>query len=156
MYAIIDASEVFIEMLGISLLRGQTISTITWQNLLWLVAISFVSPLCILELTCASEFTESLSGKTGVSIMADRGFTNSDQLAPYGIKLNISLFMEYRSQNPAEDIRKGCKIASLRIHVERAIRRIKNFTILKGTLSFSMSRTANQIAQVCQCLVNFS
>ena len=64
--------------------------------------------------------------------------------------------MEYRSQIPAEDIRKGCKIVSLRIQVERAIRRIKNFTILKGTLPFSMSRTANQIVQVRQCLVNFS
>jgi len=103
---------------SISLVRGQTISTTTWQNLLWLVAISFVSPLCISELTRASEFTESLSGKTGVLLMVDRGFTNSDQLAPYGIKFNISLFMEYRSQIPAEDIRKACKIASLRIHVK--------------------------------------
>ena len=42
--------------------------------------------------------------------------------------------MEGRAQLPAEDVRKGCEIVSLRIHVERAIGRIKNFTILKETL----------------------
>lgn len=106
-------------------------------------AISFVSPLYVgsisdVELMRVSGFIESLSGKAGVSIMADRGFTISNQLAPHGIKLNIPPFMEGRAQLRVEDVRKGRKIASLRIRVERAIGKIKNFIILKGTSPLSM------------------
>ena len=123
-------------------------------------AISFVSPLYVgsisdVELTRVSGFIESLQGKEGVSIMADRGFTISDQLSPHGITLNIPPFMEGRVQLPADKVRSGRKIASLRIHIERAIGRIKNFSILKGTLPLSMSRIANQIISVCAWLVNF-
>ena len=114
----------------------------------------YVGSISDVELTWVSGFIESLSGKAGVSIMADRGFTISDQLAVHGIKLNVPPFMKGRSQFLA-DVRKGRKIASLRIHVERVIREIKNFTILKGTLPLSMSRIANQIVQVCAWLVNF-
>jgi len=49
----------------------------------------------------------------------------------------------------------GRKIASLHIHVERVIGRIKNYSILKGTLPLSFSRIANQIVSVCAWLVNF-
>lgn len=106
-------------------------------------AISFVSPLYIgsisdVELMRVSGFIESLSGKAGVSIMTDRGFTISNQLAPHGIKLNIPPFMEGQAQLRVEDVRKGRKIASLRIRVERAIGKIKNFIILKGTSPLSM------------------
>ena len=53
-------------------------------------AICFVSPLYAgsvsdVELTCVSGFPESLQGKHGISVMADRGFT---------LKIN-SLHTEY-------------------------------------------------------------
>lgn len=104
-------------------------------------AISFVSPLYVgsisdVELTHVSGFIESLNGKNGVSVMADRGFTMPFQLSTLGITLNIP---------PANEVKCGRKIASLRIHVERAIGRIKNYAILKGTLPLSMSRILKQI-----------
>ncbi len=43
----------------------------------------------------------------------------------------------------------------MRIHVERAIGRIKNFQILKGMVPISMARLANQIIFVCAFLTNF-
>ena len=49
----------------------------------------------------------------------------------------------------------GRKIASLRIHVERAIGRIKTYTILKHTLPITLSRLSNQIVSVCAYLSNF-
>lgn len=52
-------------------------------------------------------------------------------------------------------MQEGRTIASLQIHVERAIGRIKNYTILKSPLPISMSRIANQIVTVCALLVNF-
>ena len=58
--------------------------------------------------------------------MADKGFT-IDDLLPLGVSLNIPLFLGQSQQMPAEDVVKTQVIASLRIHVERAIYKIKNF-----------------------------
>ena len=66
--------------------------------------------------------------------MADRGFTVKDMLKPLNIELNLPPFMEGRQQLRASEVQEGRRIASLRIHVERAIGRLKNYTILKGTL----------------------
>ena len=66
-----------------------------------------------------------LEGKNGTSIMADRGFTIKDMLGEIGVELNIPPFMEGRQQLPQEEIQEGRTTASLRIHVERAIGRMK-------------------------------
>lgn len=102
-----------------------------------------------------SGFIQKLEGKSGISIMADRGFTVKDQLQEIGVDLNIPPFLEGRKQLPAEEVKKGRQIASVRIHVERAIGRIKNFSILKWNFPLSMIRLANQIVCVCAWLSNF-
>ena len=65
--------------------------------------------------------------------------------------------MEGCQQLPPEEVQQGRTIASLRIHVERAIGRIKTFRILKGTCTFpiSMARLANQVVCICGWLTNF-
>ena len=63
--------------------------------------------------------------------------------------------MEKHKQLPPEEIEVGRKIASLRIHVERAIGRIKFFHILKSTIPINMIRLTNQIVYVCAFLTNF-
>lgn len=63
--------------------------------------------------------------------------------------------MDGGRQFSREDIQRGRSIASLRIHVERVIGRIKNYSILKGTLPISMIRLANSIVSVCAWLTNF-
>ena len=63
--------------------------------------------------------------------------------------------MEGRGKLPAAEVLEGRKISSLLIHAERVIGRIKNYTILKGTLPITLSRMANQIVCVCAWLVNF-
>lgn len=123
-------------------------------------SISYVSPLYVgsisdVELRRISGFVDTLKDKPGISIMADRRFTIQDQLKPLGVNLNIPPFMEGRKQLPAEEVLKGGQIASVRIHVERAIGRIKNFSILKEMPPLSMSRFVNQIVCVCAWLVNF-
>ena len=123
-------------------------------------AISFISPVYVgsisdVQLTQCSGFLETLKDKPGISIKADRGFTIKDILKELNIELNLPPFMEGRSQLPASQVQEGRKIASLRIHVERAIGRIKNYYILKGTIPISMSRLVNQIVCVCAFLSNF-
>ena len=87
--------------------------------------------------------------------MADRGFTIKDMLKELNIELNIPPFLEGRQQLPAQDMDTGRRIASLRIHVERAIGRIKTFTVLRETIPLSMARLTNQIVCVCAFLSNF-
>jgi len=76
-------------------------------------------------------------------------------LKELNIELNLPPFMEGRKQLPAEEVQEGRKIASLRIHVERAIGRIKTFSILKETIPISLARLTNQIVYVCAFLANF-
>jgi hypothetical protein len=116
----------------------------------------YVGSISDVELTRVSGFLQTLEGKEGISIMADRGFTIKDQLSDIGVHLNIPLFLEGRAQLPPEEVMKGRGIiASLRIHVEHAIGRIKHFSILKGTFPLSMVRILNQVVCVCAWLTNF-
>lgn len=58
-------------------------------------------------------------------------------LAHRGVPVNIPPFMDPSSQFDEADMLKTRKIASLRIHVERALERIKNYHIL-DFIPFSM------------------
>ena len=61
--------------------------------------------------------------------MADRGSTIKDQLKEVGVLLNIPPFLEGCVQLPPEEVKKGrIIIASLRIHVERAIGELSSLT----------------------------
>ena len=88
--------------------------------------------------------------------MADRGFTIKESLARLNIHLNLPPFMEGRSQLPPEDVQHGRSIASLRIHVERAIGRMKQFKILTNVFPLKMARIANQIVTACAYLCKLS
>ena len=166
-FAIIDGSELFIETPSDLCVQSSTWSNYKHHNTFkFLVActpngaISYISPLYVgsisdVELTRVCGFLEKLEGRSGISIMADRGFTVKDMLANIGVELNIPPFMEGRKQLPAEEVERGRGIASLRIHVERAIGRMKTYSIMKGTLPNTLSRVANQIVSVCAWLTNF-
>ena len=63
--------------------------------------------------------------------------------------------MEGRGQLPPEEMQQGRSIASLRIHVERAIGRMKQYKMLAGVFPLKMARIANQIVTDCAYLSNF-
>ena len=65
--------------------------------------------------------------------MADKGFTIED-LLPLGVYLNIPPFLGKSGQMPADQVVLTQEIASLRIHVERAINKIKKNYIWDGVL----------------------
>ena len=66
--------------------------------------------------------------------MADRGFEIQDLLAPRKVYLNIPPFMRSKDQLNSDEEDETREIASVRIHVERAIERVKNCNILKQIL----------------------
>ena len=166
-YAIIDGSEIFIETPTDLHMQSSTWSSYKHHNTAKFLigctpngCISFISQLYVgsisdVELTRVSGFLTSIQGKDGISIMADRGFTITEMLKDIGVDLNIPPFMEGREQLPAKEVQQGRHIASVRIHVERAIGRIKTFSILKHTLPISLARISNQIVCVCAFLSNF-
>lgn len=166
-YAIIDGSEIFIETPSDLHMQSSTWSQYKHHNTAkFLVActpngaICYISPVYVgsisdVELTRTCGILDTLVDKPGISIMADRGFTIKDMLKELNIDLNIPPFLEGRHQLPAAEVEQGRKIASLRIHVERAIGRLKTFSILKQTIPISMARLTNQIVCVCAFLSNF-
>ncbi|XP_064487335.1 uncharacterized protein LOC135399516 [Ornithodoros turicata] len=66
----------------------------------------------------------------GDEILADRGFTISD-IIPVGVKLALRSFSKGRPQIGVPEVVASRRLARLRIHVERSIRRLKCFRILK-------------------------
>jgi len=82
------------------------------------------------------------------SVMADKGFTISD-LLPLGVSLNLPPFLGGSDQMPAEDVVKTQEIASLRIHIERAINKIKNFHIWDRVIPLHQICVVNQMWVVC-------
>lgn len=87
------------------------------------------------------------------SIMADKGFKIQD-LLPLGVSLNIPPFLGSSSQMPAEDVVLTQEIASLHIHVERAINKIKHFHIWDGVVPLHQFTVVNQMWAVCAILCN--
>ena len=63
--------------------------------------------------------------KGGCSIMVDIGFDIQDLLLERGVQLNVPPFLQSQAQFSSRDVQQTIAIASLRIDVERAIRRIK-------------------------------
>ena len=80
------------------------------------------------------------------SVIADKGFTIKD-LFPVGVSLNIPPFLGSSAQMPA-DVVKTQEITSLRIHVERAIDKIKNVRICErreSVIPLKLMDLANQM-----------
>ena len=119
-YAIIDGSEIFIEMPSDLRMQSSTWSDYKHHNTLkFLVGctpngvVLFVSPLYVgsisdVEITRVSGFISKLPATTTtgsrISIMADRGFTIQDQLNAVGVDLNIPSFLSGRPQLSASEV----------------------------------------------------
>ena len=102
------------------------------------------------QIVIASKILECLV--PGDSIMADKGFLIADIL-PDGVALNIPPIKD-TPQFTEEQVEEGKKVARARIHVERAINRIKRFQILHYIPQF-LGKYASEVFQVCAALVNF-
>lgn len=89
----------------------------------------------------------------GDDIMADRGFLIRGDLALKGATLNIPPFAMGRQMH-SKATTKTRRIAHSRIHVERAIGRLKSFNILQGVISLRLKPILDKILQVCSIFCN--
>ncbi|CAN7942756.1 unnamed protein product [Ixodes hexagonus] len=90
----------------------------------------------------------------GDEVMADRGFTLEPHLEARGVKMNVPAFTRGKPQLSESEVTRTQRIASVRIHVERAINRIKTYRIFKSSLCISSRRTITDMVFVCAGLCN--
>ena len=160
---IIDATEFHIEKPANPDVQASTWSNYKNTNTLKLLVgvtpnavISFLSSLwggriSDKELTKRSKLLEKL--ERGDSIMADRGF-DIGSIMPEGTNVNIPPFLGGRPQFEADELVVTRRIASLRIHVERAMELIKNFHITHY-IPANFCPLAQPIVHVCAFLTIF-
>ena len=89
------------------------------------------------------------------SVMADRSFEIEEDLITIGVRLNIPPFLHGKNQLSENELVSTRRIASLRIHVERAMERIKSFHIFDRTIPSSLTDIEDRIFFVCCVLTNF-
>ncbi|PFX26455.1 hypothetical protein AWC38_SpisGene8869 [Stylophora pistillata] len=121
-------------------------------------AITFVSSLYTgsisdKEITRCSGILDLLEAHD--SVMADKGFDIEDLLSSKQVSLNLPPFLQNQTQFSAQDVLETKTIAKVRIHVERAIRRIKEFHIFDSDISLSILGSVNQLYTVACLLTNF-
>ncbi|MGR3913214.1 MAG: transposase [Gammaproteobacteria bacterium] len=166
-FVIIDCLELRCEVPSSLPLQSQLYSTYkshtTFKGLIGIVpsgAVAFISELFTGSISDRELFEQSGLLKLletvprGKSLMADRGFDIEDLLAPLGIKLNVPARKPGLQLTEAGVLRTQ-RIARVRIHVERAINRAKNFTIFDKVIPLSLAGSINQMWSVCCLLTNF-
>ena len=85
-------------------------------------------------------------------IMADRGFQIHKDLLLHFCGLVVPPGARVKSQMTKSEVKKTKEVATLRIHVERAINRIKFFRMLKGTTPVTMIQHVDGIILTCAAL----
>ena len=161
---IIDCSEIFIE-------RPKSLETqaITWSDykhhntLKFLIGISPTGFISFLSECYGGRASDKYicqdSGFYDLldlydEIMADRGFQIQEELMLSFCTLTVPPGARLKSQMTKAEVKKTEKIANLRIHVERAINRIKTFRILKCALPITMIHHCDDIVRTCAGLCN--
>ena len=90
----------------------------------------------------------------GDQIMADRGFKIKDTLAYYQCTLAIPPSTKSNMQLSKNAVSKTSLIANVRIFVEKAIRRIKEYRILKTDVPIIVLPQIDDILTVCAAFTN--
>ena len=169
---IIDCSEVFIQRPTSLSARAETYSSYKSHNTVkFLVAISPTGAIIYVSkcwggrvsdkhLTSSCGFFNKLMH--GDLVLADRGFDISEELALHGATLAIPPFTKGKLQLSQREVEESRNLSRLRIHVERAIGRLKYYKILHSTLPIALVKrpyesyyaTIDKILIVCSALCN--
>ncbi|XDV26073.1 hypothetical protein PO909_029871 [Leuciscus waleckii] len=161
---ILDCTEIRCEAPSSLTLQSETFSsyknTNTFKGLIGIApcgVITFISKL----------FTGSISDREitrqsgilslfepGDACMADKGFVIDQMLSDVGATLIIPPFKR-GTRFSKEDTEKTQNIARLRILVERAIRRVKEYHIWDTTVPLTLSGSVNQLWATCCLMSNY-
>ena len=115
------------------------------------------------ELYCGSISDPDIVEKSGFLnymqkgdlVMADKGFLIQDQLAAHGASLVMPNFLSDKCQFTKKETEHNKKVASLRIHVERYMERLKNWHYFDRVIPITTSSIASDAWIVIACMSNF-
>lgn len=162
---ILDCTEIKVQTPSSKVLNSQVYSNYkshtTFKSLVGITpsgTVSFVSSLYTggisdKEITARSGIIDLLEANDDV--MADKGFLISDLLQAKNAGLVIPPFLGSKGKFSKKEVATTHEIARLRIHVERAIRRVKEYHIFDGVIPLNLAPSINQIWTVCVILTNF-
>ena len=160
---IIDATELRIQTPSSLLRQSQSYSSYKSTNTLKSLVgvdsmggIIFVSQLYSgsisdKEIVIRSGFSETLKNKVKVgeilanAVMADKGFDIGDELKKINLGLNIPPFLANQSAFTEGDVMKTQTVAQHRIHIERAVGKVRRFQIFSSEIPMNMFGTISQI-----------
>ena len=100
-----------------------------------------------------SDILEKELWSPGDSVMADRGFTIESDLKELKVNLNIPSFLGGRTQLTAAEVKESQTMASMRIHVERAIQGVKKYKVIRYEMPLTLHGSANQLWTTVFCLL---
>jgi hypothetical protein len=161
---IIDCTEIFIQRPTNLKARAKTWSSYKHHNTMKVLigitpygAVSFLSKcwggrVSDKVITNESKFYEKLDH--GDLVLADRGFLIQDELAAYGAQLAIPPFSKGKKQFSQKEVENSRRLSRSRIHVERAIERVKRFQILKNVMPITLLPHADSIVTICSALTH--
>ena len=160
---IIDCSEVFIERS-----KSLNVQALTWSDykshntIKFLIGISPTGYITFLSdcyggcasdrLICNDSNSFDLLDPYD-EVMADRGFQIQEELLLKFCTLSVPPGARLKSQMTTQEVKKTKEVAN-RIHVERAIDRIKAFRISKSILPITMLHHCDDIILTCAALCN--
>jgi len=168
--SIIDCTEIFIERPRNPTTQAKTYSNYkshnTYKTLVSITptgAFNFVSDVwggntSDKYITEHSGYLDNISA--GDEVMADRGFLIRDLLTERRAYLTIPPFTRTCSFGKgrrlnSNEIKRTRAIANCRIHVERAIQRLKEFKMLSNIIQWSLKPIVNPMLKVAAFLCNF-
>lgn len=161
---IIDCTEVFIQRPSDLKLQAATWSEYKHHNTIkCLVAISPQGSISFVSeffggrtsdraVVTSSRFLRFID--PGDQILADRGFPIREVLHNKNAELVLPPAAKGTSQMTSAQVRETKDVANVRIHVERVIRRIKQFRILSQIFPISFISYANDILLICAAISN--
>lgn len=162
---ILDCTEIKVQTPSSKVLNSEIYSSYkshsTFKGLVGISpfgAVTYVSPL----------YTGSISDKAitqssgiidlleeGDQVMVDKGFSIGDLLENCKASLVIPPFLGAKGKFSSKEVSLTHMIARLRIHIERAIRRVKEYHIFDTVIPLSLAGSVNQMWTVCCILTNF-
>lgn len=162
---ILDCTEIRVQSPSSLVLNSQLFSnykgTTTFKCLIGIApsgAVTFVSNLY--PGSVSDKHITKVSGimdllEEGDEVMADKGFPIEDLLSEKRCKLVIPHFLSKKRQFSRNETSQNENIANLRVHVERAIRRCKEYHIFDNAIPLNLAGSVNQMWTVCCLLTNF-
>jgi len=92
----------------------------------------------------------------GEAVMCDKGFSIEADLNAIGVEILIPAFLGKRTEFTARELLLNKAISASRIHVERFIKMMKDFKIIRYQVPNTLLDIVSDIVRVCANLVNFN